>query len=72
MAHNSVQNKRIEVSDGHLRYMGKKEYSPLTYIVWRIYTVTEQYPIAYMDIGECHDDRKDENGEKQERKKLEI
>lgn len=28
---NSIQNKRIEISDGYLRYAEKKEYSPLTY-----------------------------------------
>ena len=31
MANNSIQNKRIEISDGHLRYVEKKEYSPLTF-----------------------------------------
>ena len=31
MDDNSLQNKRIEISDGYLKYAEKKEYSPLTY-----------------------------------------
>ena len=53
------------------KYEGTQRLEDL-FVPFAPLTVTEQYPIAYMDIGECHDDRKDENGEKQERKKLEI
>ena len=31
MHSNSIQNKRIEISDGYLRFCEKKEYAPLTY-----------------------------------------
>ncbi len=28
---NTIQDKRIEISDGYLKYFDKKEYSPLTF-----------------------------------------
>lgn len=31
MTHNSIQNKKIEINDGHLKFFEKKEYSPLTF-----------------------------------------
>lgn len=31
MTHNSIRDKKIEISDGHLRCVEKKEYSPLTF-----------------------------------------
>lgn len=31
MTHHSIEDKRIDISDGYLKYTEKNEYSPLTY-----------------------------------------